>query len=321
MIRWLALGGLLLVALSALALTTGSYPLTLSQLLQAMLGEGEATARTIVWELRLPRALQAALVGSCLAAAGAAFQSLLRSPLADPYLIGTSAGASLGTAVAVVLGLGAMWLPWVAFLGALASVALVMRMARQQGQLRLEDVLLVGVMTSTLLGSLVSLLLTLSGQEMGRLVFFLLGNLSHPSWPLLAACLPAVAIGLALLFYHAYSLNLLSLGEEMAAASGVAVESVKSRVLLGASLLTAVAVSLAGLVGFVGLVIPHLCRLWVGPDLRKVLPLTLLWGAAFLLLCDWLGRFAPHPLPVGVVTALTGAPWFLWQLRQLRQET
>ena len=320
MTKWLILGLLLLLALVALALTTGSYPLSAAEVWSALTGHGESTAHTVIWDLRLPRTCQALLVGACLGAAGAAFQSLLRSPLADPYLIGTSAGASLGTALAVVVGMGAAGLPWFDFAGALSSVALVMHLARQQGQLRLEDVLLVGVMTSTLLGSLVSLLLTLSGQDMGRLVFFLLGNLASPNWQLVIGCLPAACLGTGLLLYDAYALNLLSLGEDMAASSGVQVESVKRRVLLGAALLTAAAVSIAGLVGFVGLVIPHLCRLWVGPDLRKVLPLTLLWGAAFLLLCDWLGRFAPHELPVGVVTALTGAPWFLWQLRQLRSQ-
>lgn len=312
---WLLLGLLALSGLILFGLGSGAYHLTPAQVWAVLLqGPADGPENVVVWQLRLPRLLQAALVGSALSAAGAAFQSLLRSPLADPYLTGTSAGASLGTALAVVLGLNFGWFPLCAFLGALASVTLVTRLARVQQGVRLEDFLLAGVMVSTLLGSLVSLLMVLAGRELGKLVFFLLGNLSGSNWPLLAWCLTPLLCGVALLAWNAYPLNLLSLGEDLAAPAGVAVERVKLQVLLAATLLTAAAVCSSGLVGFVGLVIPHLCRLWVGPDMRRLLPLCLIWGAVFLLACDTLTRLSPQELPVGVVTALIGAPWFLSQL-------
>lgn len=313
--NWLALGFFALLALLLLGLCSGSYPLSLGQVWETLRqGPGDGAESVVVWQLRLPRLLQAVLVGAALSAAGAALQSLLRSPLADPYLTGTSAGASLGTAMAVVFGLALGWYPVCAFGGALGAVLLVTRLARIQQGVRMEDFLLAGVMVSTLLGSLVSLLMVLAGRELARLVFFLLGDLSGSSWPLLGWCLLPFLVGVTLLVWNAYPLNLLSLGDEMAAPAGVAVERVKIQVLLAATLLTAAAVASSGLVGFVGLVIPHLCRLWVGPDMRKLLPLALVWGGVFLLGCDWLTRLAPHDLPVGVVTALLGAPWFLWQL-------
>lgn len=316
---WLLLGLAVLLALVLIGLCSGSYPLSLAQVWQVLLqGPEEGSDSVVVWQLRLPRLLQAILVGACLSTAGAAFQSLLRSPLADPYLTGTSAGASLGTAVAVVLGLNYGLYPLCAFAGALGAVLLVTRLARLNQGVRLEDFLLAGVMVSTLLGSLVSLLMVLAGRELGRLVFFLLGNLSGSNWPLLGCCTPPLLLGIGLLFWNAYPLNLLSLGEDLAAPAGVAVERVKMQVLLAATLLTAAAVATSGLVGFVGLVVPHLCRLWVGPDMRKLLPLALVWGGVFLLGCDWLTRLAPQELPVGVVTALIGAPWFLWQLQRGR---
>ncbi len=317
---WLLLGLLALLTLTILGLCSGSYPLSLSQVWSTLLqGPAEGPENVVVWQLRLPRLLQAMLVGACLSTAGTAFQSLLRSPLADPYLTGTSAGASLGTALAVVLGLSYGLYPVCAFAGALGAVLFVTRLARIQQGVRLEDFLLAGVMVSTLLGSVVSLLMVLAGRELGRLVFFLLGNLSGSNWPLLGWCLGPFLLGMALLVWNAYPLNLLSLGEELAAPAGVPVERVKLQVLLAATLLTASAVASSGLVGFVGLVIPHLCRLWVGPDMRKLLPLALVWGGVFLVGCDWLTRLAPQELPVGVVTALIGAPWFLWQLHRGRR--
>lgn len=317
--RGLLLGLLALAVVSALALSTGSYQLSWSELGRALLGAGpSAEAVTVVWQLRLPRLLLGLLVGASLAAAGAAFQALLRSNLADPYLIGTSAGASLGTVSALLLGLSPALHPLAGFFGAMAAVLWVVRLSRQDGVLWLEDFLLAGVMLSTLLGSLVSLLLTLAGAELARILFFLLGNLGNAQWSALLWSLPLWLLGLGLLARNAYSLNLLSLGEELAAPAGVATERVKMQVLLGAALLTACAVSGAGMVGFVGLVVPHLARRWAGADVRSLLPLSLIWGAAFLLGCDWLARHVPGELPVGVVTSLVGAPWFLSQLQAQR---
>lgn len=322
MSRWLTLGLLVVAALVSIGLLTGPFPIPAGEVWSILWNHPQNSQEAAaIWELRLPRLLLAALVGAALSCAGAAFQSLLRSPLADPYLTGTSAGASLGTALALVGGAPPPLQPIFAFVGSLAAVALVRRLARQGQSLRLEDFLLAGVMVSTLLGSLVTLVLTLAGQEMRHLVFFLLGNLAQSGWTAIQWSLPPFLVGLAVLIWHAYALNVLSLGEEVAAPAGVEVERVKSQVLLAASLLTGAAVSSAGLVGFVGLVIPHLCRLWCGPDLRRLLPLALVWGAGFLLACDLVARSCPQELPVGVVTALVGAPWFLYQLRSARART
>lgn len=321
MTKWFVLGLISLLALVTMALTTGPMKIPFLQVGQILLGKSQdATLWHVVWKLRMPRMLLAMLVGSCLSCAGAAFQSLLRSPLADPYLTGTSAGASLGTALALVLGVALPLTPLYAFCGALLAVLSVTALARTGPSLRLEDFLLAGVMMSTLLGSLVSLLMVLAGRDIGKLVFFLLGNLGEGDGDAkMVWLLPPFLLCLGLLAWNAYPLNLLSLGEETAGPAGVEVESVKRQVLLAATLLTACAVTAAGLVGFVGLVVPHLCRLWVGPDLRKLLPLTLVWGAVFLLGCDLLSQQSPHELPVGVVTALLGAPWFLWQLHRQRR--
>jgi iron complex transport system permease protein len=313
-------GLLVLLGLLGLSLVWGKFPLSLNQVLEALTTpQSGSPAAQVIWQLRLPRALLAALVGACLSLAGAALQALLRNPLADPYLTGTSAGASLGTALAIVLPFG---LPpsLAAFLGALAAVHWVSWLAQSGRRLRLAEFLLAGVMVSNLLGALVSLLLTLSGQNLSRLVFFLLGNLSEASWATLTWSAVAFLLGLLLLLPCAYPLNLMSLGEEMALTTGVPAERIKRQTLLAASLLTGAAVSAAGLVGFVGLVIPHLCRGWVGADLRRLFPLTVVWGAALLVGCDLLARSLPQELPIGVITALLGAPWFLWQLKVLRAQ-
>lgn len=318
--KWLSLGGLVLLILIVMGLTRGPYSIAPQEVWSILWAGDDGSPRSaVIWQLRLPRLLVAILVGSALSSAGAAFQSLLRSPLADPYLLGTSAGASLGVAIGLTLGLTTPVQPLLAFVGALGAVALVFGLTRRQQVLLLEDFLLAGVMVSTALGSLVSLLMISMGQDLTRLLYFLLGNLAQSDWPqLMAASLPFLA-GLGLLVWNAYPLTLLSLGEEFASPVGVDVEKVKSQVLISATLLTASAVAAAGLIGFVGLVVPHLCRLWVGPDLRRLLPLSLLWGAVFLLGSDQIARLGPQELPVGIITALIGAPWFLWQLQRLRK--
>jgi len=316
--KWLGLGLGLLAILFILGLCSGSVAIPPGEVARILLVQPvENTSHiSVIWLLRLPRVLLAILVGAALSCAGAGFQSLLRSPLADPYLTGTSAGASLGTALAVVLGLTQPLYPLCAFAGALMAVTLVSQLARSRSGVRLEDFLLAGIMMSTLLGSLVSLIMVMAGRDLVKLIYFLLGNLGDPvEWAKVIWIIPPILVGSGLLLWNAYPLNLLSLGEDLAGPAGVEVEKVKRQSLLAATLLTAAAVASAGLVGFVGLVIPHLCRIWVGPDLRKLLPLSLVWGGLFLLGCDLLTRLAPQELPVGVVTALVGAPWFLGLLK------
>lgn len=308
----LATGLLALAGSLALAVSLGSAPVDLLHL--------DATSRTILLDLRLPRALLAAAVGACLSGAGVAFQALLRNPLADPYVVGASAGAALGAALAIILGMSAV-LPLAAFLGALAAMAFIVRLARVGGALPVDTFLLAGVVVGSFLWSLVSFLLTLARQDMPRIVFWLMGTVQDARWSQFPMILPYLALGLGGLYWASLSLNLLTLGEEAAIPLGLPAERAKLGVLLGATLLTAAAVSVSGLIGFLGLIVPHLCRGLVGPDHRLLLPAAALGGASFLVLCDTLARTAlpGQELPVGVITALVGAPFFFWLLATRRR--
>lgn len=278
------------------------------------------SAQTIVLELRLPRVLTAMAVGAALSLAGVTYQGLLRNPLADPYVLGTASGAALGAAIAVLipvnvvlLGLGLVQL--LAFIGALAAVAVVYRVSRLGSLNSLTSVLLTGYAVGSLLAAGLAMTMYLSGNQLRQIFFYLLGSFSQASWPQLAVCLPLIAIGTVLMLTRARSLNALLLGEQTAAHLGINVRRERLILLGSATLVTAAAVSVSGLIGFVGLVIPHLVRLVAGPNARTLMPLSIVFGAAFLALADLVAR-VPGELPVGVVTALIGAPFFLYLLRR-----
>jgi iron complex transport system permease protein len=276
----------------------------------------------VIWQLRLPRVVLGSLVGAALALAGATFQGLLRNPLADPYVLGISAGASLGAVVSIAFGLGgAAWfsgVPFFAFTGALGSAAIVFMLGRKKGRLPVTTLLLAGVALSSFLSSLVSLIVLFSGERMGSILFWLMGGLSGAEWHAVTAVLPYLVLAMAVLAWHSRALNVLAFGEDAAANLGVNVERTKWMLFITASLLTAAAVAVSGVIGFVGLIIPHIVRLLAGPDHRGLLPLSLLFGAAFMVLADTLARsvLAPQELPVGAVTAICGAPYFIHLLRQ-----
>jgi iron complex transport system permease protein len=282
----------------------------------------EGAAHTILFSLRLPRVAAAALTGGALAVSGAVFQALLRNPLAEPYLLGVSAGAALGVVGAMVLGIGGLGvgvLPVAGLIGALLAIAIVFRVAWVVDRLDTRVLLLAGVVTSAFFGACVLLVLTLARVETLRsALFWTLGSLAGVSWPLtllLAAySIPAVALAFGL----SRHLNALTLGEETAAALGTETERIKGLAYLLASVLAAAAVSVAGVIGFVGLVVPHAVRLLWGPDHRVLVPLSFFGGASVLVLADTAARTAASPLeiPVGVVTALLGVPFFLFLLRR-----
>lgn len=328
----LAAAGLLLLGVSLVAgVALGSVALepgtVLAILAERLLGwpvarTWPAAAETIVFDLRLPRVLTAVVVGAALAVAGATFQGLLRNPLADPYVLGTASGAALGAAVAVVLplrvlvfGLGLIHL--FAFVGALGAVALVYRLGRASPLGSLTGLLLTGYAVGSLLAAGLALTMYLSGAHLRRIFFYLLGGFGDSSWQQLAAALPIVAAGALLIVLRARSLDALLLGEETAGNLGVDVRRERRLLLALAALLTAAAVAVSGLIGFVGLVVPHVTRLLAGANARRVLPLSALYGAAFLPLADLLARI-PGELPVGIVTAVIGAPFFLYLLRRAR---
>lgn len=281
-----------------------------------------ASAETIILELRLPRVLTAMITGVALALAGATFQGLLRNPLADPYVLGTASGAALGAAVGLLipvqlalLGLGLMHL--LAFAGALLAVAVVYRLSRLGELNSLTSVLLTGYAVGSLLAAGLAMTMYLSGSHLRQIFFYLLGSFSLSSWQELLVGLPVIALGTVVILGRARSLNALLLGEETAAHLGLNVSRERLLLLSAATLVTAAAVAMSGLIGFVGLVVPHLVRLLVGPNARLLLPLSALFGASFLAFADLFARM-PGELPVGIVTAVIGAPFFLYLLRRYR---
>ncbi|MFC1994435.1 FecCD family ABC transporter permease [Chloroflexota bacterium] len=284
----------------------------------------------IVFHIRLPRVVAGALVGASLATAGVLFQGLLRNPMADPYIIGTAAGAGLGATLAMMLPFSAALygfglVPIAAFFGALASVLLVYNLARVGGKTPIISMLLAGFAVSAMLAAAISLIMALSGRfqvDLRAVLSFLMGSVSVTDWQQIAIIAPLVIAGIVAAMFFALHLNAFSLGEEGAAYLGIDVEREKLIILALGSLLTAVAISLGGLIGFVGLVMPHAVRLVLGPEHRLLLPASALAGAAFLVVADTLARtvLAPTEIPVGIITALIGAPFFLYLLRRTRRE-
>jgi iron complex transport system permease protein len=282
-----------------------------------------ATAETIVWDLRLPRVLEAMIVGLGLSVAGATFQGLLRNPLADPYVLGTASGAALGAAIAVLIPVRVVILEFgllqgLAFLGALGAVVAVYRLARVGGGAPMTSLLLTGYALGSLLAAGLAMAMYLSGAALRQIFAYLLGSFESASWGRLAGVVPIVLVASAIILLRARSLNGLLLGEEAALHLGVDVRRERALLLGLATLITAACVAISGLIGFVGLVVPHVVRLVVGPNARVVLPLSALAGAGLMVGADVVARVLGE-VPVGVVTAVIGAPFFLFLLRRTQR--
>jgi len=313
---------LALLALGALAallaaLIFGSIPLSLSELRDTLSGQTDGIASNIVLELRLPRALAAFAVGGMLALAGAQMQVLLGNPLADPYVLGISGGAAIGALLAMLTGAAIFGINGAALIGALASMLLVFGLSHGRGVWSPTRLLLTGVVVAAGWGALISFLLVMAPQQnLPGMLFWLMGDLSHANRAIPG--LVVLAFGLLITLPHARSLNLLARGEQQAAALGVEVKPLRLQLYLTASLLTAAAVTIGGSIGFVGLVVPHMLRLFAGSDHRLLLPATVLGGGTLLLVADTLARtlLAPQQLPVGVLTAMLGVPLFLYLLQR-----
>jgi iron complex transport system permease protein len=315
-----ALGAAALLAV-LLGVALGAAPLAPRDLVRALLGRGDGTATAIVWSLRLPRVALGFLVGGVLAVAGAALQALVRNPLADPYLLGLSGGAGLGAVIALAAGVVSAWaLHAAAFAGALLAMLVVYRLAVVAGGvLDSRILLLAGVVVGAFAGALLSGLLAVSeAAQVKTATLWLMGGLGGVGWVGVVALAVYAAPALAVLVAEARPLNLLALGEEPAQHLGADVARTKRRVYVAASLLAAASVAAAGMIGFVGLVVPHAIRLVKGHDHRVLLPAAFLLGGTFLVLADTLARtaFAPLELPVGVVTAVVGVPVFAILLRR-----
>jgi len=313
--RSLLLALALLAAAIVLGFAVGGVPLSLRDLLS---GEGEAgrTARLIA-SLRLPRVLLAALVGGCLALAGAALQALLKNPLADPFLLGTSGGAAVGAAAAALAGASPLLSPAAAFAGAAGASVGIAALARRGGRLDLQRLLLAGLIANAFFSALLLAAFSVASGEAARsMLFWMMGSLADATPLRIAALCPYVVVGFAVLAASASRLNLFVVGEENAAALGVDTERTKRVVFLSASLLTGAAVAFAGVIGFVGLLVPHAVRAVAGNDQRTLLPLSAVAGAALLVAADAVSRsvVAPAELPIGAITAAIGAPLFAWLL-------
>ena len=285
------------------------------------------TFRTILWNIRLPRTVLIALVGSALAGSGATYQGLFRNPLADPYLIGVASGAGLGAILAMSIRwpyttLGLLAIPLAAFLASLLTVYLVYTFAQIGRTVPTTNLILAGVAVSSFAVSLTSFLMLRSTGEVRRAIGWLLGGVSLVGWDVTLALVPYLAVGMTLLVLTGYSLNLLQFGDDQATQMGLNVRRAKFIIIVAASLVTAAAVSFAGIIGFVGLIVPHIVRIWWGVDYRRLIPLSMIGGASVLLIADVLARIvlAPEELPVGIVTALAGAPFFLWVLRRAKNQ-
>ena len=325
MSRALALAGLALAVLAAglLSLRFGAVRLDLNEVVSALRGGGDPAVVTIVRDLRLPRAVLAALVGGALALSGAAFQALLRNPLAEPYILGVSSGAATGAVAWIALG-GLVTAPWglpaAALLGALIAIALVLRIgSRVDRRLDVRVLLLAGVVAGSFFNACILLLLSFQEADAFRsAMFWMMGGLAGATWGGVAFLAVGTVAGGMVLIGLARSFNALAVGEETAAFLGVPVDAVRRLAYLVASGLAASAVVVAGGIGFVGLVVPHAVRIVWGGEHRFLLPASFLAGAAFLPLADLVARLAvaPNELPLGVVTAFVGVPFFIALLRR-----
>lgn len=314
---------MLLMFCVALGIAFGAGSISLAGFLPG--GEPTAVERAILFDVRLPRVITAGLLGGALAVAGVVFQALLRNPLADPYVLGVSGGASIGGVIALLLGLGtiggafaSLVIPGFAFAGALGALLMIESIATVGGRLTVYTILLTGAIFNAFAAALIYFIQSVASlQQLHEIVFYLMGRVPSLGYAGVAALALAITLGAAALFLMSRSYNILSLGEEGALHLGVDVERVKRFTFVMGSLLTGLCVAVAGLIGFVGLVVPHMLRLVFGPDHRLLIPAAFLGGGAFLILADLLARvvMAPNELPVGVVTALVGGPFFIYLLR------
>jgi iron complex transport system permease protein len=335
LLPWLLTIGALIAA-ALLSAAVGSVDIPIRDVIRILLArlpwmhinpDWPETFSTILLDIRLPGMALTVLTGMALGASGAAYQGLFRNPLADPYILGVAAGAGLGAVMAISFGwsstsLGLSIIPMVAFAGGLLAVGLVYALARVGRSTPTTTLILAGVAVNSFVVALTSLVMLLSSEELRRALVWLLGGFSMGGWPPVTASLPYLIVGITLLSFLGRPLNVLQFGDEQAQQLGLDVDRFKLVMVVAASLVAATAVAFAGIIGFVGLVVPHVIRLLWGPDHRRLIPLAAIGGGAFLLFADIIARtlIAPRTLPVGIVTAMVGAPFFLWLLRRARRE-
>ena len=326
---------LLVIAAVFLSLGIGTVKIPVKDLVQITLAKFgfvsttdlNQTFATILIDLRLPRTILLALTGAALAGSGASYQGLFRNPLADPYLIGVASGAGMGAVIAMTIGwpvkiLGLLTVPMAAFLTAMMTVLAVYSLARVGKTVPTTNMLLAGVTISSFCTALTSFLMIQSQNELRRAIIWLLGGSALTGWLPVVAVLPYTLIGCGVLVFMGYPLNVLQFGEDQAQQLGLPVNRIKTVIILASSLSAAAAVAFSGIIGFVGLIVPHVVRLLWTSDYRKLIPLSLILGSFTLLVTDVIARIVipPQEIPLGVITALVGAPFFLWVLRRSKQQ-
>ncbi len=311
------------------SLSIGAVSIPLSDILKAVAGKipylqsfikNDVPSRylIILFNLRLPRILLAMLVGSGLATAGVAMQGLFKNPMASPYVVGISSGSSFGAALAILILPGIFSVPPLAFVTGLGTILLVYRISKKNGQVPIQTLLLAGIAMGFFFSALTSLLMYISAKSVHYLVFWIMGGFGGRSWDHLITALPFIGFGIPAIYYFSRELNVMQLGEESATHLGANVETVKKLLLVFSSLIAAAAVAVSGVIGFVGLIIPHIARIIVGPDHRVLIPASALLGGIFLVWCDTLARtvISPMELPVGIITSCLGAPFFIYLLKR-----
>lgn len=328
--RWGAITAALAVGLVLSILITlniGAVNIPFETIIDVLLGGGNKFQRSIIMDTRLPRIILGALVGAALAVAGAAMQGVFRNPMASPYVLGISAGAAFGASLAIVAGIswlpGRLAVPSMAFLFCFLTLFLVYSISRTKGGfVPVETLLLAGIAVGAFFNALVSLMKYFAGEELSAIVFWMMGGLWEAQWEDVAVSLPMIVLGSAILWLMSRDLNTMMVGEEHALHLGLNVNGVRLVILLAASLVTAAAVAVSGIIGFVGLVVPHVVRLLVGPDHRILIPASMLGGAIFMVWMDTLARtvILPAELPVGIITALLGAPFFIYLIISRRRK-
>lgn len=335
--RVIAIACLMLLSLVVVvfAVSTGStsipFATTISVILSKIpfiyiLQTWQDPIETVILNIRMPRVILAGVTGAALAVAGATYQGLFRNPLADPYLIGVSQGAALGAVIGFIIPLSSsIWslniVPLLAFIGGLGAVFLVYSLGRVGKTLPMTTLILAGVALGAFLSSITSYLLITSGESLHGISSWLMGGFSSPKWSQVQVTVPIITIGVLFICLYGRSLNVMQFDEEQAQQLGINVERTKRILLVAATLITAAAVSFGGIIGFVGIIIPHAVRLIWGPDFRFLLPLSIVCGSIFLILADLLARtiMSPAEIPLGIVTAFFGAPFFLYLLRRKKR--
>jgi len=323
--RWalmLVLSALALLVTILVTICIGSVSIPLEEVGKVFLGgEVDPAYEAIILKVRLPRVLLGGLVGASLAVAGAGMQGLFRNPMASPYVLGLSSGAAFGASLAIVLGLtfvpGGFAVPAMAFVFAFLTLFIVYSIAKVKGRIPVETLLLSGIAVGAFFSALVSFMKYMADDKLETIVFWMMGGLWNASWDSVLLVIPFIIVGAVIILLFSRDLNTMMIGEEHAVNLGVNTPLVTKGILLGSSLVTAAAVSVSGIIGFVGLVVPHILRILVGPDHRILIPTSIIVGAAFMIWMDTLARtiMAPEELPVGIITALLGAPFFIYLLR------